>query len=143
MVLLLYLRLGPLGLNFLFFSTKRKFNKEKYDSRGDPPLRIPPFHLAGREFLTEARRWGAQVQGGLSHGGPGAVWRGVSHGDTCLKLRLWQGGQKIKKILVRRRRAWCARAGPSVPLPPFCCRSPCCDHRKSRIFSWISMVRMR
>ena len=26
--------LGPLGLNFLFFSTKRKFNKEKHDSRG-------------------------------------------------------------------------------------------------------------
>ena len=31
------------GPKLSFFSTKRKFNKEKYDSRGNSPLRIPLF----------------------------------------------------------------------------------------------------
>ena len=73
------------GLKLSFFSTKRKLNKEKHDSRGGSPLRIPLLSLSWRGVSyggTGGTEVGGSGVGSFRMEGLGWYGGGVSHGGT-------------------------------------------------------------
>ena len=73
-------------------------------------MRIPPFHLVGREFLTEARRarrWGLRCRGAFAR----RAWDGME-GEflTEAPASSWGFGREVK----RSKRFWSADGGRGV-----------------------------